>query len=40
VLYPEGLDRAVQAALAAGVLALNGAVYWRLLRRASRRRDG
>jgi len=33
VLYPEGLDRGIQAALAAGVLALNAAVYWRALRR-------
>jgi hypothetical protein len=33
VLYPEGLDRATQAALAALVVALNVAVYWRLLRR-------
>jgi hypothetical protein len=32
VLYPEGLDRGIQAALAAFVLALNVAVYWRLLR--------
>ena len=34
VLYPEGLDRAIQAALAAGVLALNLVVYWRAFRRA------
>jgi hypothetical protein len=40
VLYPEGLDRGIQAALAAGALALNAAVYWRLLRRPSRRRNG
>ena len=32
-LYPEGLTRGLQAALAAGVLLLNGAIYWRLLRR-------
>jgi hypothetical protein len=32
VLYPEGLDRGVQAVLAAIVLTLNVAVYWRLLR--------
>lgn len=36
VLYPEGLDRGIQAALAAGVLALNAAVYWRVLRRTRR----
>jgi hypothetical protein len=30
VLYPEGLSRGVQAVLAAGVLALNAGVYWRL----------
>ncbi|HEY6324723.1 MAG TPA: DUF2784 domain-containing protein [Thermoanaerobaculia bacterium] len=36
VLYPEGLDRGTQAALAAGVLALNAAVYWRVLRRPRR----
>jgi hypothetical protein len=36
VLYPEGLDRGIQAALAAGVLALNAAVYWRVLRRPRR----
>jgi hypothetical protein len=36
VLYPEGLDRGVQAALAAGVLALNAWVYWRVLRRPRR----
>jgi len=36
VLYPEGLDRGIQAALAAGVLALNAAVYWRALRRPRR----
>jgi hypothetical protein len=35
VLYPEGLDRGIQALLAAIALVLNGAVYWRLLRRAS-----
>ena len=29
VLYPAGLDRGMQAALAAAVLALNAAVYWR-----------
>jgi Protein of Unknown function (DUF2784) len=34
VLYPEGLDRGIQAALAGAVLALNAAAYWRLLRRA------
>ena len=38
MLYPEGLDRGIQAALAAGVLALNAAVYWRLLRRPRRPR--
>jgi hypothetical protein len=32
VLYPEGLDRRTQAALAAVVVALNVAVYWRVLR--------
>jgi len=37
VLYPEGLDRGIQAALAAGVLALNGGVYWRVLRQPRRR---
>jgi hypothetical protein len=31
VLYPEGLDRGIQAVLAALVLGLNVAVYWRLL---------
>jgi len=36
VLYPEGLDRGIQAALAAAVLALNAAVYWRVLRRPRR----
>lgn len=36
VLYPEGLDRGIQAALAAGVLALNAGVYWRALRRQRR----
>jgi Protein of Unknown function (DUF2784) len=36
VLYPEGLDRGIQAALAAGVLALNAAVYWRVLRQPRR----
>jgi Protein of Unknown function (DUF2784) len=36
VLYPEGLDRGIQAVLAAGVLALNAAVYWRVLRRPRR----
>jgi Protein of Unknown function (DUF2784) len=36
VLYPEGLDRGIQAALAAGVLALNAGVYWRVLRRPRR----
>jgi hypothetical protein len=35
VLYPAGLDRAIQAALAAAVLALNAAVYWRLWLRRS-----
>ena len=33
VLYPEGLDRGVQAVLAAAVLGVNAAVYGRLLRR-------
>ncbi|HYL04570.1 MAG TPA: DUF2784 domain-containing protein [Thermoanaerobaculia bacterium] len=33
MLYPEGLDRGVQAVLAAAVLGLNAAVYWRVLRR-------
>jgi len=37
MLYPEGLTRGVQLGLAAGVLALNGAVYWRLVRRHRRR---
>jgi hypothetical protein len=37
VLYPEGLDRGVQALLAAIALGLNALVYWRLLRRPSRR---
>jgi Protein of Unknown function (DUF2784) len=36
VLYPAGLDRGIQAALAAGILALNAAVYWRVLRRPRR----
>ena len=36
VLSPEGLDRGIQAALAAGVLALNAGVYWRALRRQRR----
>ena len=43
MLYPEGLSRGVQAALAAAVLALNAAAYWRLLlvaRRARRARPG
>jgi hypothetical protein len=31
VLYPEGLDRGIQAVLAALVLGLNVAVYWRLV---------
>ncbi len=35
-LYPAGLDRGIQAALAAGVMALNAAVYWRVLRRPRR----
>jgi len=33
MLYPEGLDRGVQAVLAAAVLGLNAVVYWRNLRR-------
>jgi hypothetical protein len=32
LLYPEDLSRGVQAALAAVVVALNAAVYWRLAR--------
>ncbi len=36
MLYPEGLDRGVQALLAAGVLGLNAVVYWRALRRPPR----
>jgi hypothetical protein len=36
VLYPEGLDRGIQAILAAAVLGLNAAVYWRVLRRRQR----
>lgn len=39
MLYPEGLSRGVQAALAAGVLALNVAVYWRLVLVARRARQ-
>jgi hypothetical protein len=35
-LYPQGLDRGIQAALAVGVVALNAAVYWRVLRRPRR----
>jgi len=35
-LYPEGLTRAIQAGLGLLVLALNGWVYWRLLRRRGR----
>ena len=40
VLYPEGLDRGIQAALAAGVLALNAGVYWRVLRQPQRLSPG
>jgi hypothetical protein len=43
VLYPEGLSRGVQAALAAVVLAINAGSYGRLLlqaRRARRRPSG
>lgn len=36
VLYPEGLDRGIQAVLAAAVLGLNAVVYGSLLRRARR----
>jgi hypothetical protein len=32
VLYPEGLDRGIQAALAVSALALNAGVYWRVWR--------
>jgi hypothetical protein len=32
VLYPAGLTRGIQMALAAGALALNAAVYWRVAR--------
>jgi len=32
VLYPEGLDRGIQAILAVAVLGLNAAVYWQVLR--------
>jgi len=38
VLYPAGLDRGIQAALAAAVLAINAAVYGRLWLRGRRRR--
>ena len=33
VLYPQGLTREVQLGLAAAVLVINAAVYWRLLSR-------
>lgn len=33
VLYPEGLTREMQLVFGAIVLAVNGAVYWRLWRR-------
>ncbi|MBV8202316.1 MAG: DUF2784 domain-containing protein [Acidobacteria bacterium] len=36
LLYPEGLDRGVQAVLAAAAISVNAAVYWRLLRRPAR----
>jgi hypothetical protein len=39
VLYPEGLGRGVQAALAVIVLALNAGVYGRLLLLARRARE-
>jgi hypothetical protein len=35
-LYPGGLTRAIQGGLGLLVLALNGLVYWRLLRRRGR----
>lgn len=37
-LYPEGLTREVQVALGIAVLAINGAAYWGVWRRARRRR--
>jgi len=33
VIYPEGLQRGHQLALAAIVLLVNGAVYWRLAKK-------
>lgn len=39
MLYPEGLSRGVQAALAGGVLALNAAAYWWALLLARRGRE-
>jgi hypothetical protein len=40
LIYPEGLTRAHQIALAALVIGLNGAIYWRLVRRLRAGRPG
>lgn len=37
LIYPEGLTRFHQVVLGLAVLAVNGLVYWRVFRRASRR---
>lgn len=36
VLYPDGLTRGMQVVLGLTVLAVNGWIYWRLLRRRPR----
>ena len=38
VLYPDGLTRSMQVVLGLTVLAVNGWVYWQLMRRRARQR--
>lgn len=38
IIYPDGLTRPMQIALGALVLAVNGAIYWRVWKRAAARK--
>ena len=40
VIYPEGLTREIQIGLGVGVLVLNAALYWWVVRRIRRRQAG
>lgn len=40
VMYPEGLSRTAQFVIGAVVIAVNVIVYWRVLKRRGRVRDG